>query len=59
MMERLDISINKELLEDVACDLEGYAMHIREFLRGETETLPMRWHIQDAFEKFKAAVEYA
>ena len=34
-MERLDISINKELLEDVACDLEGYAMHIREYLRGE------------------------
>ena len=45
-------------LEDVACDLEGYAMHIREYLRGETETLPMRWDIQDAFEKFKAAVEY-
>ena len=43
-------------LEEVANDLEGYALHIREFIRGEMTTLPMQWDLQDVFEKFRKIV---
>lgn len=55
-LELIVMQVDREALEGVANDLEGYAMHIREYLRGDIDVLPTRWDIQDAYEAFKAAV---
>lgn len=43
----------REALLEIANDLEGYSKHIREYVRGETTTLPMQWDLQDVYLKFK------
>lgn len=42
-------------LKTIAEELQGYSSHIKEYLAGDSATLPMQWDIQDVYEKFKNA----